>query len=99
MLLGLAGASAGMPDYSAAHWDSAYPGHWNTGVSTRSFCTIHVTEGSYYGSISWFKNADAQGSSHYIVNSDYNSDGAPVGDITQMVQEKYGAWHARCCPA
>ena len=49
---------------------------------------IHVTQGSYGGTISWFQNRASQVSSHYVVRS---SD----GQITQMVEEEDVAWHAR----
>lgn len=48
--------------------------------------TIHDTEGSYAGSISWFKNCDANVSAHYVLRS---SD----GQVTQMVLESNKAWH------
>ena len=44
-------------------------------------------QGSYAGSISWFRNPDASVSAHYNIRS---SDGA----ITQMVRESDTAWHA-----
>ncbi len=48
--------------------------------------TIHDTEGSYSGAISWFKNCDANVSAHYVLRS---SD----GQVTQMVLETNKAWH------
>ena len=51
-----------------------------------SAITIHDTEGSYAGSISWFKNCDANVSAHYVLRS---SD----GQVTQMVLEVDKAWH------
>lgn len=50
---------------------------------------IHVTQGSYGGTISWFQNPDAQVSSHYVVRS-------ADGEVTQMVEEEDIAWHASC---
>jgi hypothetical protein len=47
---------------------------------------IHTTQGSYSGTISWFQNADASASAHYVIRS---SD----GEITQMVDEEDVAWH------
>ena len=49
---------------------------------------VHVTQGSYAGTISWFQNPAAQVSAHYVVRS---SD----GEVTQMVREGDTAWHAR----
>ncbi|MCC3160576.1 N-acetylmuramoyl-L-alanine amidase [Hymenobacter sp. 15J16-1T3B] len=47
---------------------------------------IHTTQGSYAGTISWFKNCSAQVSAHYVIRS---SD----GQVTQMVTEVNKAWH------
>ena len=60
-----------------------------------NYVIIHTTQGSYYGAISWFQNSSANVSAHYVVNSEYNSsDGAPLGEATQMVCHKDIAWHA-----
>lgn len=48
---------------------------------------IHVAQGSWEGSISWFQNPAAKVSAHYVVRS---SDGA----IAQSVRESDIAWHA-----
>ena len=50
---------------------------------------IHVTQGSYAGTISWFQNPASDVSTHYVVRS---RDGA----TTQMVEEEDVAWHASC---
>ncbi|MDG4785377.1 N-acetylmuramoyl-L-alanine amidase [Micromonospora sp. WMMD1102] len=52
-----------------------------------NYVVIHVTQGSYAGSISWFQNPASQVSAHYTIRS---SDGA----LTQSVREKDVAWHA-----
>ncbi|HEX6159268.1 MAG TPA: N-acetylmuramoyl-L-alanine amidase, partial [Thermoanaerobaculia bacterium] len=46
----------------------------------------HIAQGSYAGTISWFKNCSASVSAHYVVRS---SD----GQVTQMVRESDTAWH------
>jgi hypothetical protein len=76
-------------DYPGAIWNAASTSNYQTG-RTQAITTIviHVTQGSYAGTISWFKNPSAQVSAHYVVRS---SD----GQITQMVAEKDTAWHAR----
>lgn len=61
----------------------------NRGPGDVDTVVIHVTQGSYGGTISWFQNRDAQVSSHYVVRS---ADGA----ITQMVEEEDIGWHASC---
>lgn len=49
---------------------------------------IHTTQGSYAATISWYKNASAHSSAHYIVR-------ASDGQITQMVRESDMALHAQ----
>ncbi|SNS08057.1 N-acetylmuramoyl-L-alanine amidase [Streptosporangium subroseum] len=84
--------AAAAVDYPSAHWVPASSS--NYAVSSRPTSNvidrivIHVTQGSYAGTISWFQNPAAQVSAHYVVRS---SD----GDITQMVREKDRAFHAR----
>jgi len=48
--------------------------------------TVHTMQGSYAGSISWFKDCNANASAHYMLRS---SD----GQVTQMVLESDKAWH------
>ena len=86
-----AAVSAARADYPGARWLPAaradYAGA-NRPISDRiTKIVIHSTEGSYAGTLSWFRNPAAQVSSHYVVRS---SD----GEITQMVREKDEAWHA-----
>ncbi|UYM06458.1 N-acetylmuramoyl-L-alanine amidase [Solicola gregarius] len=76
-------------DYPAALWVPASSSNYSAGRSSAiSAVVIHVTQGSYAGTISWFQNPEAQVSAHYVVRS---SD----GEITQMVREADTAWHAR----
>ncbi|MCG5213146.1 peptidoglycan recognition protein family protein [Streptosporangium soli] len=83
--------AAAAVDYPSAHWVPASTS--NYAVSSRpgsdriDRIVIHVAQGSYAGTISWFQNPAAKVSSHYVVRS---SD----GDVTQMVREKDRAWHA-----
>ena len=83
------GTKAQATDYPGAIWNPACTCNYQTG-RTQAITTIviHVTQGSYAGTISWFKDPAAQVSAHYVVRS---SD----GQITQMVAEKDTAWHAR----
>ncbi|MFC4121960.1 N-acetylmuramoyl-L-alanine amidase [Nonomuraea zeae] len=82
---------AAATDYPSATWVPASTS--NYAVSSRPTSdaidriVIHVTQGSYAGTISWFQNPAAKVSAHYVVRS---SDGA----VTQMVREKDRAWHA-----
>ena len=100
LLLGAA-ATWAQPDYAAALWNPAYPGHWYTSGNSHSFCVIHDMESYYLSVISYFQQSGTQASAHYCVNSDYydgggGNDGVPGGQITQMVREQDWAWHALC---
>ncbi|WP_374713057.1 golvesin C-terminal-like domain-containing protein [Symbiobacterium terraclitae] len=78
-------------DYGPAAWVPAHSSNYT--VSNRestypiNYIVIHVTQGSYAGTISWFQNPSSNVSAHYVIRS---SDGA----VTQMVREKDIAWHA-----
>lgn len=77
------------PDYPDALWVPASTSNYVTGRSAAiDTVVIHVTQGSYAGSISWFQNPESQVSAHYVIQS---SD----GEITQMVRDADTAWHAR----
>ncbi|HEY1366859.1 MAG TPA: N-acetylmuramoyl-L-alanine amidase [Gaiellaceae bacterium] len=47
---------------------------------------VHVAEGSYTGTVSWFRNRKAHASANYVVSRD--------GAVTQMVPDDRVAWHA-----
>ncbi|MEV4754255.1 N-acetylmuramoyl-L-alanine amidase [Micromonospora sp. NPDC049559] len=89
--LGSGGVGTMSTDYGPAAWAPAYSGNYTVANRTSdyriNYVVIHVTQGSYAGSISWFQNPSSQVSAHYTVRS---SDGA----ITQSVREKDIAWHA-----
>lgn len=81
--------AAQSPDYPSALWVPASTANYAVGrTAAISKVVIHVTQGSYAGTISWFQNPAAEVSAHYVVRS---SD----GQITQMVRDKDTAWHAR----
>jgi N-acetyl-anhydromuramyl-L-alanine amidase AmpD len=95
------------PDYPLAKWNAAYSGNFGLDQIVQRFVVIHDVEGSYLGCISWFKNTTAGVSAHYVLNSNpygvnattkgpNGSPDAPVGEVTQMVEEKYRAWHVGC---
>ncbi|MDT0377811.1 N-acetylmuramoyl-L-alanine amidase [Streptomyces sp. DSM 42041] len=76
-------------DYPPAHWVAASSSNYSSGRSSAiTHIVVHVTQGSYGGTISWFQNPSAQVSAHYVIRS---SD----GDVTQMVRDGDTAWHAR----
>ncbi|MGW6277469.1 N-acetylmuramoyl-L-alanine amidase [Kribbella sp. NPDC055071] len=80
-------SSVAAVDYPGAIWNPACTCNYRVG-RTKAITTIviHVTQGSYAGTISWFKDPAAQVSAHYVIRS---SD----GQVTQMVAEKDTAWH------
>ncbi|MFR9675376.1 N-acetylmuramoyl-L-alanine amidase [Streptomyces sp. TR06-5] len=76
-------------DYPPAQWVPADPSNYADGRSSSiTHVVVHVTQGSYAGTINWFQNPDADVSAHYVVRS---SD----GQVTQMVRDADTAWHAR----
>ena len=71
-----------------AHFVPASSSNYTNGSRTSvNTVVIHTVQGSYSGAISWFQNASASASAHYVVRS---SD----GEITQTVDEEDIAWHA-----
>jgi len=56
----------------------------NRGPSDVRWITIHTIEGSASAGINWFKNPDANVSSHYVIDAD--------GGITKMVEPSDIAW-------
>ncbi|WP_411576902.1 N-acetylmuramoyl-L-alanine amidase [Streptomyces sp. SCSIO ZS0520] len=84
-----ADASVLSEDYPPARWIPAAAGNYARGRSAAiRTIVIHVTQGSYAGSISWFQNPASGVSAHYILRS---SD----GEVTQMVRDGDTAYHAR----
>lgn len=78
--------------YAGAEWVPAYSGNYQTanrGAGDIKSIIIHDTEGSYAGTLSWFKNPSAKVSAHYVIRS-------KDGHIAQMVDEKNIAWHIGC---
>lgn len=74
------------PDYPSATYDQALA--YNVGRQygfQPTFIVIHVAQGYYLGTISWFKDPQSGVSSHYVVSKN--------GDVTQMVEEKDEAIH------
>lgn len=76
-------------DYPNAIWNPASPANYSSGRSAAiTTVVVHVTQGSYAGTISWFQNPVSQVSAHYVVRS-------ADGEITHMVADADTAWHAR----
>ncbi|MEE1939829.1 N-acetylmuramoyl-L-alanine amidase [Streptomyces sp. TRM 70361] len=76
-------------DYPPARWAAAHPDNYAAGRSAPiTHVVVHVTQGTYAGTISWFQDPAAEVSAHYVVRS---SD----GEVTQTVRDRDTAWHAR----
>lgn len=75
------------PDYPSALWAPAHANNFAKGRSAEiTKVVLHVMQGSYAGSINWFRNPAAGVSAHYLVRS---SD----GEITQAVRDGDTAYH------
>ncbi|WP_328718633.1 amidase [Streptomyces sp. NBC_00247] len=80
-------------DYPSALWVPAATTNYRVGrTADIDKIVIHVTQGSYAGSISWFQDPAAVVSAHYVIRS---SD----GQITQMVRDSDTAYHAKSANA
>ena len=83
-------AQSGTTDYPLAIWRPAASCNY-TNSSRETSCyinkiVIHVAEGSYSGTVSWFENSAAQASAHYVVSRE--------GRVAQCVRDEDIAWHA-----
>ena len=78
-----------MANYWRATWRPAYRGNYtqaNRGAPMIDFIVIHIAQGSYSGTINWFKDPRANVSAHYVVGR--------RGQIAQCVHNADIAWHA-----
>ena len=83
------GVRAQSTDYGPAIWNPAHSSNYTASRSAAvSAVTLHTAQGSYAGTISWFKNSTSNVSAHYVIRS---SD----GQVTQMVRNAHTAWHVR----
>ncbi|WP_343748308.1 N-acetylmuramoyl-L-alanine amidase [Fluviicola sp.] len=74
-------------EYAPAIWNPAATCNYSSRSGTAiSAITIHTTQGTYAGTISWAQNCSSSVSYHYVLRS---SD----GQVTQMVLEANKAWH------
>ena len=81
-------------------WDEAHTNGWSDSSRTANEINrivIHVTQGSYAGAVSWFKNSDAGVAAHYTINNHdapYSSNlNHPEGEITQQVSDEDIGYH------
>ncbi len=86
------GSSTHALGFPGSIWNPAYSGNFQAssrGAAQINYVVIHTTQGSYGGTISWFKNPDANVSAHYVVKSSN-------GERTHMVDDSDIAWHDAC---
>ncbi|NLU68721.1 N-acetylmuramoyl-L-alanine amidase [Streptomyces sp. HNM0574] len=78
-------------DYPDAEWIPANGSNFTPADRPSEFpiefVVIHVTQGSFAGTVQHFQNPEAKVSAHYVVRSN-------DGHIAQMVHDKDVAWHA-----
>jgi N-acetyl-anhydromuramyl-L-alanine amidase AmpD len=81
-------------DYPSAIYVRANANNYKIGRNNTKITniTIHTTQSSYAGTVSWFKNPAAAVSTHYIIRS-------TDGQITQMVKESDMAYHVQSANA
>jgi N-acetylmuramoyl-L-alanine amidase len=75
--------------YRRAIWRPAHRRNYsnrNRGPKNIDLVVIHIAEGSYSGTISWFKKQRAKASAHYVVGG--------KGKVAQCVRDEDIAWHA-----
>ncbi len=88
--------TTGTPDYPPAKWVPGTPDCYYTSGNGKVFVVVHDMEGYYASVVSGFKTR-TDASVHYCLNSAQDNAGdGPAGEVTQMVEEKYYAWHAVC---
>lgn len=76
-------------DYTGALWEPASAANYTAsdrGLGDIRRIVIHVAEGGFASTYTWFRNPAAQASAHYVVSSS--------GRVAQMVPEQDIAWHA-----
>lgn len=78
----------GRADYRRARWYGAGDNYTNSNRGARyiDYVVLHVAEGSYSGTINWFRNRGSDVSAHYVVSRD--------GRVAQCVRNEDIAWHA-----
>jgi hypothetical protein len=79
------GVSAG---YSGATWYPAASCNYSAYYTSKNTVVCHTIEGSAAGTLSWFRNCNAEVSAHYVVSE--------AGRVWQCVDENYRAWHVGC---
>ncbi|MDQ4127743.1 MAG: N-acetylmuramoyl-L-alanine amidase [Actinomycetota bacterium] len=82
--------AAGTADYPGADWygnNGRNYSNRNRGAAAIDMIVVHVAQGTYSGTLGWFRNPDNRGSSaHYTVSK--------YGAVGQSVRDEDVAWHA-----
>lgn len=93
-LLGASGTAAAAYECGVAdYWDkSPNQSDWRSD-SEIDWIVVHITDCTYQTAIDTFNDPDADVSAHYVISNYEWSAGAP-GEVTQMVEHNYKAWHA-----
>ncbi|GGZ25794.1 N-acetylmuramoyl-L-alanine amidase [Streptomyces avidinii] len=77
-------------DHAGASWTSASPANWRMADRPDDYrvdrIVVHVTQGSFEGSVKAFQNPFHRASAHYMVRGD--------GHVEQLVREMDVAFHA-----
>jgi hypothetical protein len=83
-------AQSSPTNYSRAAWSPAASCNYTDSDRETSYdvrkIVIHVAEGPYSGTVSWFENCAAQASAHYVVSR--------KGGVAQCARDRDIAWHA-----
>lgn len=74
--------------YGGATWYPAASCNYSTSRYNKTTAVVHTAEGTAAGTLSWFRNCDAQGSSNYVVSG--------AGGVWCVVDEVYTAWTQGC---
>ena len=79
---------AAAPEYPlAVAFNPADPSNYvANGIADHEYVVVHTMQGSYAGTISWFKNPASNVSTHFVMRSG-------DGEVTQMVNLADRAWH------
>ena len=80
-----------IPDYPFSSWEPAYEQNYSKSNRENDYeirwIIIHVAQGSFQATVSWFKNPKSRVSAHFVISKDGSK-------IVQMVKIKDFAWHA-----
>ncbi len=93
-LVGASGTAAAAYECNVAdRWDeSPNQSDWRAD-SEINWIVVHITDCTYGTAINTFNDPNSNVSAHYVISNYDWSWGAP-GEVTQMVEHNYKAWHA-----